>query len=100
MFEVKREAFREGSTLRDTEQAALDIRRDLLIKFSQVFSKVIKLVNMTERNVDGSLSNKHFTSRYLSLSVAINSLVDRQLANIPDGGRANFAVNRRKAQEF
>jgi len=57
MFEVKKELFREGSVLRDVDQITLEIRRDLLIKFSKVFGKTIKLVNMTERLVEGSFSN-------------------------------------------
>ena len=78
----------------------MNIRRDLLIKFSKVFSKVIKLVNMSERNLQGSFSNKHFTSRHLSLAVAINSVIDKALQGIPDGERSYCNINRRKAMEF
>ena len=57
MFEIKKELFKEGSALRDVDQIALDIRRDLLIKLSKVFGNMIKLVNMAERSVEGSFSN-------------------------------------------
>ena len=100
MFEVVKDQFREESTLHSVDQLALDIRKDLLLKFSKVFSKVIKLVNMKERSTPGTFSNKHFVSRHLSLAVAINTVIDRALANIPSGSMAYTRVNRRKAQEF
>ena len=61
---------------------------------------MIKLVNMKERSTPGTFSNQHFVSRHLSLAVAINTVIDRALANIPSGSMAYTRVNRRKAQEF
>ena len=80
---------------------ALDTRKDLLVKFSQVFFKVIKLINMSERNLEGSYSNKHFVSRHLSISLAIDSIIESQLGSIPQtGDMAYCKVNRRKALIF
>ena len=80
---------------------AIDLRKELLLKFSQVFSRVIKLVNMVERNLEGSFSSKHFASRHMSLSMAINSVIDRQLADIEAARNMGYCkVNRHKAQLF
>ena len=76
MFHVIKDNFSDGSSLREVNQIALDIRKDLLVKFSQVFFKMTKLINMSERNLEGSYSNKHFVSRNLTLSLAINSVID------------------------
>lgn len=100
MFEVNKDLLKEGSSLRDVDQIVLDTRRDLLIKFSKIFSSVIKLVNMGERSVEGSFSSKHFATRGLSLSIAINSVIDRALDQIKSGSMVYCTVNRRKAQLF
>ena len=56
---------------------------------------------MSERNLEGSFSSKHFASRHLSLSLAINSVIDTQLAKVVEyNQRGHCKVNRRKAQIF
>lgn len=101
LFEVKRESFEEESSLREVDQKVIDIRKDLLIKYSQVFYKANKLVNVSNRNIEGSLSSKHFASRHLPLSVAIDRIIDSQLGSIPESQTMGLCkVNRQKSQFF
>ena len=98
---MNKESFAEESSLREVDQIVINIRKDVLIKFSQVFFKANKLVNVSNRNFEDSLSSKHFAGRHLSLSFAIDRIIDNQLASIPESQSMGLCkINRSKSQFF
>ena len=93
-FDMKKSVFREDSSLQSLDQEVIDMRLELLLKFNIAFKWVVKFINMAERNTQGSLSNLHFMSRHLSAPSVINQIIDKQLSDIPNGGKAEVNVNR------
>lgn len=76
------------------------MRSELLLKFNKSFKNMIKYVNISQRNQAGSLSNMHYMCKSIALTSVINSMVDKQLKAIPEGGKPEINVNRRKAMQF
>ena len=96
-FDMRKSVFREDSTLQGVDQEVTEMRLELLLKFNIAFKWVVKFINVAERNTHGSLSNMHFKSRNLSAPSVINQIIDKQLADLPNGGKAEVNVNRQKA---
>lgn len=65
-----------------------------------MFSGIIKFINVSERNTPGTLSYLHYNSKEMSLTSVINSMIDKTLDAIPEGGKPEVDVNRRKAFLF
>ena len=99
-FEITKELFKEESILQQVDLKVIQLRAEILIKFNQVFSGIIKFINLSERSTEGSLPNKHFSNRNLALAQVINQIIDTSIMALPEGGRADATVNRRKAQVF
>lgn len=79
---------------------AIQKRAELLFLFNKMYFECIKLINPSERKIEDTLSNMHYKLRLLALPSVINRMVDRELKNIPEGGKPEINVNRRKAMQF
>ena len=93
-FDMRKSVFRDDSSLQSVDQQVIEMRLELLLKFNIAFKWVVKFINVAERNNQGSLSNLHFKSRNLSAPSVINQIIDKQLADLPNGGKAEVTVNR------
>ena len=99
-FEITKDLFRKESSLQTYELAAIVMRTDLLLKFNKSFKNMIKYVNISQRKQVGSLSNMHYMCKSIALTSVINSMVDKQLKAIQEGGKPEINVSRRKAMQF
>mmetsp|Transcript_23102 Transcript_23102/g.28634 ORF Transcript_23102/g.28634 Transcript_23102/m.28634 type:complete len:258 (+) Transcript_23102:8732-9505(+) len=57
-------------------------------------------INVSQRNIEGTLSHIHYERRIYSLASVINKMIDQQLSQISEGEKPEIYVNRRKAMVF
>ena len=100
MFHIAKSDLKQGSRLETVDEKAINLRMAALFKFSKAFSRCVKYVSVDERDVKGTISQKHFTCKALAVATVINQIVDGQLSSLPNGDTPEIRVNRRKAFEF
>jgi len=100
MFFVEKQDLSQSSTLLTVDERAIQMRNEMLFKFSKAFSQAVKYVSFEDRSTVGSISYYHFKSKNLVVSSVINKIVDKELQSIPNGDTPQISCNRRKAFEF
>ena len=79
MFSISSSDLPDNSTLKAIDIDVINLRISLLFKLSKVFSLAIKYVDSADRQIEGTLSHKHFSIKGYILDSVINRIVDKEL---------------------